>query len=70
MSQLKKGDKIYCFWLPHPKNVWKDQQWSDGEVLARTGNIIKILARVHWGEYHQFWVEINKIKPSMGEKYT
>ena len=67
---IKQGDKISYFWLPHPKKPWKDQQWNDGEVLDRNGKRIKISARVHWGKYHQFWVEVNKITFPFGEEYT
>ncbi len=70
MAKLKKGDKIQCFWLPHPRNRWKDQQWTDGEVLDRKGNRVKMSAKVHWGKYHHFWTEVGKIRAFMENKYT
>lgn len=70
MPELKKDDKISCFWLPHPKKLGRTQQWTAGKVLDRKGQFVKLLAKVHWGIYHEFWVSVDKIKPFLEEKYT
>lgn len=70
MAKLQKGDNIGCFWLPHPKTLGRDQHWSNGKVLERKGEYVKMSAKVNWGRYHQFWVKVDSIRPFLKDKYT